>query len=127
MNRHQTAPWLIPPDAQQQLQIKHGYHQVKYTWRQDGWCYEARWHERIPTAKLITWPSWRLDRIRPGIGYGPHAQPRLAETRVGNCWLPLRRVRYAAARYNHGQATVEDIRLLKAAHPAPVTKSFPGK
>ena len=122
MNRRQTTPWPIPPDAQQQFQIKHGDHQVKYTWRQAGWRYEARWHERIPKAKLITWPSWRLDRIRPGIGYGPHAQPRLAETRVGDCWLPLRRVRYAAVRYNHGQATAKDIHLLKAAHPAPVVR-----
>lgn len=118
----QTAPWSIPLNAQQQLQIKHGYHQVKYTWQQLGWRYEARWHERIPTAKLITRPSWRLDRVRPGMGYGPHAKPRLAETRVGDRWLSLRRIRYAATRYYHGQATKEDIRLLKAAHPAPISK-----
>lgn len=123
----QTAPWPIPPDARQQLQIKHGYRQVKYTWQQAGWHYEARWHERTPAAKLITWPSWRLDRVRPGMGYGPHAQPRLAETRVGVRWLPLRRVRFAAACYNHGHATISDIRLLRAAHPAPIDKKFPGK
>lgn len=127
MNIRQMAPWPIPPDAQEQWQTKHGYCQIKYSWRQAGWRYEARWHERIPKAQLITRPSWRLDRVRPGKGYGPHAQPRLAETRVGDRWLPLRRIRYAAARYNHGQATTADIQMLWAAHPVAVVRSFPGK
>ncbi|WP_367329613.1 hypothetical protein [Limosilactobacillus sp.] len=82
MNIRQTAPWPIPPDAQGQWQTKHGYCQIKYSWRQAGWRYEARWHERI---------------------------------------------RYAAVRYNHGQATTADIQMLRAAHPVAVAKPFPGK
>ncbi|MGM9892556.1 hypothetical protein [Limosilactobacillus sp.] len=127
MSFRQGAPWPIPPTATGKVQMKNGYHQVKYTWPAAGWRYEARWHERTPWARLITYPSWRLDRTRPGKGYGPDAAPRLTETWVGDHWLPVSRLRYAAARYNHGCATSTDIELLKAAHPAAKQKKLPGK
>ncbi len=126
MNLRKTAPWPIPDHATCQVQMKSGYCQIKYTWQHAGWRYEARWHERTPTAQLITYPSWRLDRVRPGKGYGPDATPRLAETWAGNHWLPVSRIRYAAACYHHGSATPTDIALLKATHPAAIENHFPG-
>ncbi|MGN1283386.1 MAG: hypothetical protein ACI4UB_06185 [Limosilactobacillus sp.] len=126
MKLQNTAPWPIPDNAVCQSQVKAGYRQVKYTWRDAEWRYEARWHERTPTAQLITYPSWRLDRVRPGKGYGPLAAPRLEETRAGDHWLSVSRVRYAAARYHHGDALPADIAILRATHPA-ARKVFPGK
>ncbi|MGM9883048.1 MAG: hypothetical protein ACI31K_02605 [Limosilactobacillus reuteri] len=126
MHLRNNAPWPIPQNADHQVQLKNGYHQVKYTWEKDDWRYEARWHERTPNAQLITYPSWRLDCVRPGKGYGPTATPRLAETWAGDHWVSVSRVRYAAARYHHGCATPADINLLKATHPAAIENHFPG-
>lgn len=111
------APWPIPAKAQSQVQDKGRYFQVKYCWQAGDWHYIARWHQQTPAARLICYPSWRLDRVRPGMGYGPHAQPRLEETWVGNRWLPTRRIRYYAQRLNADQATPEEVQLLRAAHP----------
>jgi hypothetical protein len=119
MGLRQTAPWPIPAGARVSNQVKVGYSQVQYTWQKQGWRYEARWHERTPHARLITRPSWRLDRVRPGKGYGPDAAPRLVQTLVGKQWLPIRQLRYCARRYNDGIATPAEIHLLQIAHPAP--------
>ncbi|WP_267201574.1 hypothetical protein [Limosilactobacillus kribbianus] len=131
MGLRQTAPWPIPIEAQASSQVKVGYHQVKYDWQTENWHYEARWHEQVPGAKLITRPSWHLERVRPGKGYGSTAAPRITQTLVGKSWLPTRQVRYWARRYNDGVATEREIYLLRLAHPAPIkhsgTSKFPRK
>lgn len=111
-----SAPWSIPDDCQINKEQKDGYLQIKFIWQKDGWNYEARWHEKTPLAKIITWPSWRLDRIKPGKGYGPNHAHRISQTKVGKKWLPTSKIRYAAFLVNHGQASEEQIRILKKAH-----------
>lgn len=113
----QVAPWLIPATAHRQVQRKRGYYQLKYTWKEGQWQYVARWHSPLPTARLITYSCWRLERIHPGKGFGSTAAPRRIETWVGGRWLPLQQVRYWALKYNQGQASQREIALLKAAHP----------
>lgn len=116
MNFRQLAPWPIPAAAQVQFQNKQGYRQVKYTWQDRGWHYLVRWHEPVPAARLITYPSWQFERIRPGKGFGPAAAPRLDQTLVGRQWLPTRKVRYCAWCLNHSCATPGQVEILKAAH-----------
>lgn len=119
------APWSIPQIAKAISEEKNGYRQVKYTWVQGGWRYEARWHSRLPTARFITYPSWRLDRVRPGKGYGPAAAPRINQTWVAGKWLSTSRVRYLTSQANI-KPTPEAVALVRAAHPAANVKYFPG-
>lgn len=121
-----AAPWSIPAGAAVQRQNKAGYLQVTYTWTAGSWRYEARWHERVPSARLITYPSWRLDRTRPGNGYGPHAAPRLAQTWTGHQWLPQRQVRYLIRVANHHPSAAAN-RFLRAVHPAAIVTYLPEK
>lgn len=118
------APWPIPATAQQISDHRRGYHQVSFHWQTNGWRYTARWHEPLPTATLITYPSWQLSRINPGKGFGPHAHHRREETRVGDGWLPTRQVRYCARCLQEGTATTAQINILKQSH---VPSQFPRK
>lgn len=119
------APWVIPPAAKVISKTKNGYRQVKFTWEKGGWHYEARWHSRLPAARFITYPSWRLDRVRPGKGYGPAAAPRINQTWVAGKWLPASRVRYLTSQAN-AKPTPATVALVRAAHPAATVKYFPG-
>ena len=110
------APWRIPASAQCEHQLKNGDHQIKFTWKVAGWNYEARWHEQTPNASVIDYPSWRLDRIKPGKGFGPDAAPRINETRVGEHWVPTSEVRYRAWQINHGITDPQAISLIKQVH-----------
>lgn len=111
------APWPIPKTAKAEIEEKaEGYLQVKFSWTKDSWRYEARYHEKTPQAKLITYPSWRLDRIRPGKGYGPDHAPRISQTRVSQKWLSTSYVRYCARQLNHGLASQSQIKIIKLAH-----------
>lgn len=85
------CPWCIPTDAKIKHEYKHGYHQTKYLWTKNGWRYEARYHEPTPNAKLVKYPSWRLDRVKPGKGFGPDHASRLHQILVGKTWLNARK------------------------------------
>lgn len=111
-----SAPWPIPPEAKIRQESKKGYWQMKFTWRQHGWRYEARFHNKTPQAKIITYPSWRLDRIHPGKGYGPNHAVKIEEARVGKKWLKISFVRYCAWRVNRGLASQKEIAVIKQAH-----------
>lgn len=111
------SPWPIPEGSKTQIEQKpEGYWQVKFSWVKNSWRYEARYHEKTPKAKLITYPSWRLDRIRPGKGYGPDHAPRISQTRVGDQWLSTSYVRYCARQLNHGLASNRQTEIIKLAH-----------
>lgn len=65
---------------------------------------------------MIDYPSWRLDRIKLGKGFGPDAAPRINETRVGERWVPTSEVRYRAWQINHGITDPQAISLIKQVH-----------
>lgn len=111
------APWPIPKCASFTMAKKAGgYWQAKYRWQAAGWSYEARWHERTPAARLVTWPSWRLDRVKAGKGFGPDAHARCEQSLVGGEWESTRRLRYCARRFEDGQASDQDVQWLLNAH-----------
>lgn len=118
------APWPIPMTAQQTIDERQGYQQVSFHWQANGWLYTARWHQPLPTATLITYPSWQLSRIYPGKGFGPDAHHRQEESRVGDQWLPTSQVRYCARCLQDRTATSEQVNILKQAH---IPSRFPGK
>lgn len=110
------APWPIPVQAQEKIEHKQGYRQIKFVWQAHGWRYEARFHQPIPGAQLIRYPSWRLDRVQPGKGFGPDHRLRQVEILAGKKWVPAKLVHYAAACLDQGQVSAEQIQLLQAAH-----------
>lgn len=112
-----SAPWPIPATARFSLTQKAaGYWQAKYNWQKDDWHYEARWHEPTPNAQLVKWPSWRLDRVKPGQGFGSDAHARMEQSLVDQKWLPTKRLRYSARRLQAGCAGPQDRQLMLAAH-----------
>lgn len=111
-----SSPWAIPRDAKVLQEQKQGYLQIKFTWQKAGWRYTARFHEKVPKAKLITYPSWQLSRIHPGKGFGPDHAPRVEEMRVNGYWLKAYKVRYCAYLYNHHKANEKQIMILRQAH-----------
>lgn len=111
------APFNIPRQATFATQQKAGgYWQAKYRWQDSGWTYEARFHQAVPGATLVTWPSWRLDRIKAGKGYGPTAHARVEESLVAGHWLASSQLRYCACLVQNNQANSEQAALLLAAH-----------
>lgn len=111
-----SAPWPIPAESKRINEEKDHYRQIKYVWHRDGWRYEARWHTSVPVATIVTYPSWRLDRVKPGKGYGEDHAPRVSETLVGDHWLPTKEVRYAASQVNSGIASIEAVNIIRQAH-----------
>ena len=112
----QQAPWAIPSNAQFSEDHRVGYRQISFHWEDAGWQYNARWHQQLPTATLITYPSWQLSRVLPGKGFGPAAHQRREEVLVGDQWLPMRQIRYCALRLAKGVATSQELMVLKRAH-----------
>lgn len=110
------APWKIPASANVSVQEKNGYSQVKFKWEEKGWHYTARWHERVPGATLVKWPSWQLERVYPGKGFGKDAHQRLEEVRAGDSWQPVSSLSKAAWRLSHGQGSSGDQKLILATH-----------
>lgn len=99
------------------MQIKDKpYRQYKFTWQNKGWRYEARYHHVTPLAEIISYPSWRLDRIRPGKGFGPDHRPRLAQSKIGNRWLPSSYLRFCAREVIKHHASREQVKIIKEAH-----------
>lgn len=123
-----VAPFVIPKEATfSATQKAGGYRQFKYCWQDKGWSYEARYHEAIPGATLVKWPSWRLDRTKAGKGYGPTAHARIEQSLVAGHWLPTSQLRYYARLVQNGQATREQAAFLLAAHYRSQTANNPGK
>lgn len=109
------APWPIPLSAREQKQDK-GYRQYKFSWQKNGWRYEARYHSVTPLAEIISYPSWRLDRVCPGQGFGPDHRRRLSQSRVGQHWLATSYLRFCARQVIKHQASQKQIEIVKKAH-----------
>lgn len=116
MNLNHSAPWPIPLTAKIYHDCRSGYHQVRYCWEKNGWQYEARWHEPLPTATLITYPSWQLMRHHSGKGFGPDAHHKQDQVLAKDHWVPVSQVRFAALQYNQGQATDAQLQLMIDTH-----------
>lgn len=111
------APISVPADASVTHAHKQGYQQVKFQWRSGNYTYVARWHSPLPGATIITQPSWEVERIRLGLGYGPHHAPRLCQllTRNGD-WVDDDLVHQAAWRLGHGRPHPGDVDLVAMVH-----------
>lgn len=121
------APFNILQQAAFTIKQKvKGYRQFKYCWQDHGWTYEARFHEAVPGATLVTWPSWRLDRVKAGKGYGPPAHARVEQSLVAGHWLAANELRYCARLVQNKQANSEQAALLLAAHYYSKTDMNPG-
>lgn len=121
-----VAPFMIPKAATfAATQKSSGYRQFKYCWQERGWSYEARYHEAIPSATLVKWPSWRLDRVKAGKGYGPTAHSRIEQSLVAGNWVTSSQLRYCARLVQNGQATREQAAFLLAAHYCSQTAGNP--
>lgn len=46
----QTSPVIIPKNASIKDEHKNGYDQVKYTWSENGYNYESKWHTHTTGA-----------------------------------------------------------------------------
>lgn len=112
----QTAPWPIPMGAKITQQQKVGYQQIAFSWREQGWLYEARWHSRMPKARIVKYDSWVLTRIRPGVGFGAGARPKLEGVFASGHWLAARHLRYAASLSFKNKASSDQLKLIKACH-----------
>lgn len=79
------SPIPIPSTAQIKPEHKkNGYEHVSYKWSDSGYNYESRWHTHVPTAPEYSQDSWVVERIRPGIGAGRNARPRVHEYLIKN-------------------------------------------
>lgn len=113
----QKCPIMIPNRAHVQHDQKSGYQQIEYNWNDDGWNYTARWHSVLPGAKIITYPSWQVERVRPGLGYGKDHHPRLQQTLSSDGqWIDTDAVHQAAWRLGHNKDKSGDKKLILATH-----------
>ncbi|WP_367342102.1 hypothetical protein [Limosilactobacillus sp.] len=113
----QTAPLTIPVASRVHHEEKDGYQQVEFQWNNGNWQYTARWHSALPGAKIITYPSWQVERVHPGLGYGPDHHPRLQQSLSSQGqWIDTEKVHQAAWRLGHGKGQRADEKLILATH-----------
>lgn len=113
-----TSPVKIPQNAQIKAAHKtNGYEQLTFSWQSQGWRYFARWHSRLPGAKIVTKPSWRVDRIKSGHGFGKDVRRRIEETwsfKTG--WILSSTLHKSAWRAAHHPHSAHDIAVVKHTH-----------
>lgn len=116
-----SSPLHIPKDAAVKEQQKPTYQQVKYQWSRNGYKYISRWHERTPNAPSSSGNSWVVERIKPGVGYGPNARPAKKEVYVKGKngvghWVSKKTWDKAIYAWNQGTATKQQKEMLKNGH-----------
>ena len=113
----QSSPLSIPADANVTIGAKSGYDQIRFTWKENGLSYEARWHTRTPGAPEGQKNTWVISRTTPGT---PTGQRKVTHILVGDTWVPSFEWQDAIAARKNGTATAEQILLLDNGHwPAP--------
>lgn len=117
------SPIKIPPGASIKDQNKiAGYRQIKYQWKQDGYNYTSRWHQRTPNAPVDQGNTWVVERKKEGIGYGPNARHKVVEVLIGkdkkgnNIWIDKEKWNEAIKARKNGTATKKQKEMLKNGH-----------
>jgi hypothetical protein len=109
-----NAPIRIPDNAVITDQIKTGYSQVKFTWNESGYKYEARWHTRTPGAPVEQGNTWVITKTKPGSSTGT---PRLEYIMTGeNQWTTMSDWQNAIAARKAGTITPAQERILEKGH-----------
>lgn len=105
------SPMRIPYNASVKKQSKNGYEQVKYTWRNGRYKYEARWHTSTPGSPNNK-QSWVVTRTKKGSG----ASKPITMVRSGNKWVSWNTWHAAIVARKNGVATKGQIELLNNGH-----------
>lgn len=112
-----SSPIKIPSNAVKVEQAKNGYDQIKYTWSDGTYKYEARWHTRTPGAPADQGNTLVVTRTTPGSQTTRKQQHILTG---GNQWTSMKQWQDAVSARQNGVATPEQQALLDSGHwPAP--------
>ena len=103
----ESCPIDIPSNAKIVDQTQNGYDQIKYTWSDDTYKYEARWH----TARLV-YRKGKVIRVVTRTTWYTRRSTKVQHILTGeNQWTLMKRGRMPKARQN-GAATSEQQKLL---------------
>lgn len=95
-------------------QTKTGYEQIKYTWSEGQYKYEARWHTKTPGAPAGQGDTWVVNRTTPGT---PTGQQKMQHILTGDGqWTPMKTWQEAVIARQNGTATAAQQTLLDAGH-----------
>jgi hypothetical protein len=117
-----TAPLVVPKNANIKAAQKNGYDQVKYVWKHGEYKYTCRWHTRTPGAPIEQGNTWVVERRRAGIGSGPNARHAKTDILIGktasgkNKWVPKTVWQDAIKARQDGTITREQEELLRNGH-----------
>lgn len=113
-----SSPIKIPSSANIVEQTKTGYNQIKYTWSDGTYKFEARWHTRTPGAPAGQGDTWVVTRTTPGNATG---QQKVQHIMTGeNQWTPMKQWQDAVTARQNGTATLQQQQLLDSGHwPVP--------
>jgi BMFP domain-containing protein YqiC len=113
-----SSPIKIPSSANIVEQTKTAYNQIKYTWSDGTYKFEARWHTRTPGAPAGQGDTWVVTRTTPGNAAG---QQKVQHIMTGeNQWTPMKQWQDAVTARQNGTATLQQQQLLDSGHwPAP--------
>ncbi|WP_088833833.1 RHS repeat domain-containing protein [Paenibacillus tyrfis] len=112
-NVAKSSPIKIPDNAVKVEQAKNGYDQIKYTWSDGTYKYEARWHTRTPGAPADQGNTWVVTRTTPGSQTTRKVQHILTSE---NQWTPMKQWQDAVSARQNGVATPEQQALLDSGH-----------
>ena len=109
-----TSPIEIPESAKIAEQAKNGYDQIKYTWSEGGYKFEARWHTRTPGAPVEQGDTWVVTRTTPGTASG---QQKVQHILTGDGeWTTMNEWQAAIKARQGGTATTAQQQLLDSGH-----------
>jgi RHS repeat-associated protein len=113
MNVTDSSPIRIPDNAKMVEQVKSGYDQIKYTWSDGAYKYEARWHTRTPGAPANQGNTWVITRTTPG----SQTERKVQHIMTGaNRWTPMYEWQNAIRARQNGTATANQQALLDSGH-----------
>lgn len=113
-----TSPMPVPHNATIKSEYKkNGYEHVSYKWSDGEYNYESRWHTHTPGAPEYSQETWVVERIRPGIGAGKNARPRIHEYLIkGQGWVSDALWNKAKGARKKGRENKEQRELLDNGH-----------
>ena len=116
-----SSPIEIPDNANVRIQNKAGgYGQISYSWADDTYKYNARWHTPTPNAPTNSANSWVIERITPGTPTGQIKITEIYTPGVNSNWTSNWQWQSAVDAYNNGITTSLQDSILNSGHiPAP--------